>query len=84
MADTEFFESTSGVIFEIDIPDPAIRGQAMKRERHDEKVASGALRPVTVTPVKVDVVGGGYRWEIPAAKPAPAKRPAPKPDVSDE
>lgn len=81
MADVKFFQASSGVIFELDIPDAG----TMRRERHDEKVANGELTElVGVTPVKVPASpaeGEPYRWKLPSGT-AAAARPAPT--VEDE
>jgi hypothetical protein len=72
-----FFTTATDVILEIDVPAEG----TMARERHDEKVTAGDLTPYDGTPVKVDVVGGGYRWEPAPAKPVRAKAvPAPAED----
>ena len=75
MADTRFFRSASGVIYEMDVPAVG----SMRRERHDEKVANGELvELIGVTPVRVDVDDTSYRWELPKGT-APAAIPAPEP-----
>lgn len=83
--DTRFFQSSSNVIFQIDVPPVG----TMLRERHDEKVAKGELRElIGVTPVKVPArpaEGEPYRWELPSGATAPAIDPTPvEPTPLDE
>lgn len=67
MADTAIFRTTAGTLIELDLP---AEGTAA-HERHEEQVRKGELTRFDGDVERVDVPGGGWRYEPVAEQPAP-------------